>query len=406
MRFFVVEDSKVFASLIKGLLSGAGHEVRVEMDSRQALAGIVEFAPDCIILDIMMPEVDGMTLLAELRGDPAYNKTKIIIASAKPYGADRRRALELGADGYINKVAERGQLLERITELVEGSAIVTFWGVRGTLPVPGTDSIRYGGNTNCVSIEFNDGRLFIFDAGTGIKNLARHLLNVGRDAIKAKIFISHPHWDHINALPFFGPLYMSGNEFEILGPAQEKHSVADLISAQMDGVFFPVTVSEFAARVSYRNLGEGETMIDGLRVRTMLLSHPGQCLGFRVEYAGESVCYITDNELYPDSTEYFDAEYRTQLQEFMAGAEAVITDCTYMDDEYPAKIHWGHSAITQVVDLAHRAGVKTLYLFHHDPDQSDDDIDRKLVVAQQRLRELGSATRVLAPPEGYQFRLG
>jgi len=277
--------------------------------------------------------------------------------------------------------------------------------VRGTLPVSGEDVVRYGGETNCTTLEFAKGQFFIFDAGSGIKTLSNHLMAERKGRLEAKIFISHPHWDHINALPFFVPLYVQGNEFEVLGASHGDVTVRELISAQMDGIYFPITIKEFGAHVYFRNLKEETISIDNITVKTMLLNHPGYCLGYRVEYKGRSICYITDNELYLESSEFFNPYYVKRLTKFISEADVLVTDCTYTDEEYASKVGWGHSCISKVIQLAHEAQVKTLYLFHHDPDQNDDAIDSKLDTARARLKELGSKTRVVAPAAGEAFNL-
>lgn len=280
---------------------------------------------------------------------------------------------------------------------------VSFWGVRGTLPVPGRKTVRYGGNTSCVSIKFPKNNLFIFDAGTGIKELSNYLISKKSKPTKAMIFISHPHWDHINGLPFFSPLYTKGNELEICGPLNGGMSMRELIAGLMDGVYFPINIKEFAAAVSFHNLGEERFDIDAIKIQTMFLNHPGQCLGYRLNYGGRSICYVTDNEMCPDSNRLYSENYVNKLTDFVANTDVLITDCTYTDEEYEEKIGWGHSSITQVVELADRARVKTLYLFHHDPDQTDDDIDNKLKTAQAILERKGSSTICVAPKEGESF---
>jgi phosphoribosyl 1,2-cyclic phosphodiesterase len=222
----------------------------------------------------------------------------------------------------------------------------------------------------------------------------------GQKRISAKIFISHPHWDHINALPYFAPLYVPGNSIEILGPCQDEKCVEDFLMEQMDGVYFPVTAQEFGAQVSYRHLREESFEVDRVTVRTMLLNHPGHCLGYRIEYRGRSICYITDNELYPESIGLRDSGYVRKLERFVADADILITDSTYMDDEYLKHVNWGHSPLSEVVGLAHRAKVRNLHLFHHDPDQDDDAIAIKLETACAMLRKLGSGTECIAPAEG------
>lgn len=173
--------------------------------------------PDLLIADIMMPELDGLELTKRVRQNPRLNDVKIIVMSAKAYEFDRKRAIEMGADGFIPKSIRIELLEEQIAKILEDMMTLTYWGVHGTLPVPGMGTVRYGGNTSCVTLEFTSGRMLIFDAGSGIKALSNHLMKTGRTRLEAKILISHPHWDHINALPFFAPLYVPGNEFEIMG---------------------------------------------------------------------------------------------------------------------------------------------------------------------------------------------
>jgi len=238
------------------------------------------------------------------------------------------------------------------TQIMEENIKLTFWGVRGTLPVPGRKTVRYGGNTSCVSIEFPKDNFFIFDAGTGIKELSNYLMSERHTLIKATIFISHPHWDHINGIPFFAPLYTKGNEFEICGPPNGDMSMRNLISGQMDGVYFPINIKEFDAAVSFHNLGEERFDIDAIEVQTMFLNHPGQCLGYRLNYKDRSICYVTDNEIYPESSRFSSKSYVNKLTDFVSGTDVLITDCTYTDEEYEEKIGWGHSSVNQVVKLA------------------------------------------------------
>jgi phosphoribosyl 1,2-cyclic phosphodiesterase/CheY-like chemotaxis protein len=405
--FYVIDDNPELVELLIQYLTGAGHRAVGSTSTARALEEIVRLRPDCVLVDLLMPELDGMTFFRRLRQQPDLERTKIVIVTGKPYDFDRRRALELGADGYIQKPV-RLDIVPTLEAILADRIELAYWGVRGTLPVPGRRSLRYGGNTSCVSLAFGDDarRLFVFDGGSGIKPLSDHLLaTTGGRGLTGRIFISHPHWDHINALPFFVPFYLQGNEFEILGAAHGDLSMRDLISAQMGGVYFPITMREFAAQVRFRNLGEETLHVDGTEIRTMMLSHPGTCLGYRVTAKGKSICYVTDNELFPAPLPQRDERYRERLVEFVRDADILITDTTYTDEGYTSKVGWGHSAVGEVVELAHRGNVKELHLFHHDPDQSDDDVDGKLAAAQRRLRELSSATRCRAPAEGDRIAL-
>ena len=168
----------------------------------------------------------------------------------------------------------------------------------------------------------------------------------------------------------------------------------------MESVYFPVTVREFGAHVVFRDLREETLQFGPVRVETMLLSHPGYCLGYKLTARNRTVCYITDNELYLESDRRYNPRYVEQLAGFIRGADVLITDTTYRDSEYPSKVDWGHSCVTEVAKLAARAEVKRLHLFHHDIDQTDELIDLKLQETKEALRKLGAKVVCEAPAEG------
>ncbi len=400
LHFVAVDDDKVILRAITAILEAEGHRVTAFDRSPKAMEDVVKLNPDCIISDLMMPDVDGFQFCKFVRGQESLAHTTFIVLTAKTYEFDMNRAYEFGAHGFIRKPVDTETFYSKVNRILADQVELSFWGVRGTLPVSGEHTLKYGGSTNCVSMTFPRDQMFIFDGGTGIKRLGDHLMSQGRRSIKGRIFISHPHWDHINAIPFFTPLYVQGNEFQIFGANQGDISIREIISAQMDGVYFPITLKEFAARVYFRDVEEEEFEVDGVTIKTKLLSHPGKCLGYRVEYNGRSICYVTDNEMFFDGSEFHNPHYEKQLADFARGADALITDSTYMDEEYASKVTWGHSCISKVVALADAAEVKTLFLYHHDPDQTDDDIDAKLETAQRLLRERGSTTVCAAPKEG------
>jgi len=405
MRFLIVDDDPIILRLMQAVLEEGGHSVKCYDSSLKALRDIPVDRPDCVISDVIMPEMDGFELCREIRSRPDLAAIKIIMCSSKSYDFDRRRAKELGADGYIVKPIQRETLPGLIAEILSEKVAVSYWGVHGTLPVPGPSSLRYGGNTPCVSVEISGEPLYVFDCGSGVKRLSDHLAATKVPRLSARMFISHTHWDHINTIPFFAPLYVRGNQIEVFGPYQGDLTIERAIAAQMESVYFPVTIREFGARLVFRDLREESLNFGSVRVDTILLKHPGYCLGYRLTCHGRSVCYITDNELYLSSDPRYDLTYVERLANFVRGADLLITDTTYRDHEYPMKVDWGHSCVSEVADLAVRAKVKRLHLFHHDPDQTDDDIDLKLKEAREALARLGSNVVCEAPSEGSKLVL-
>ncbi|MBF0310990.1 MAG: response regulator [Magnetococcales bacterium] len=405
LNFFLIDDDTELLTVLAELLRGAGHRVTTFSSGLEALAQVREAAPDCLIVDLMMPDMDGFDLCHRLCGDPSMPRLKVIVLSMKAYEFDRQRVFALGADGFLTKPIRADLFVEQVTAILAEHVDLTYWGVRGTLPVPGPSSLIYGGNTSCVTMRLPDGNYFIFDAGSGIKNLGSHLMQAKHRGFKARIFISHPHWDHINALPFFAPLYVAGNEFEILGASHGDVSMRELISAQMDGVYFPIQIKAFSARVYFHNLKEETLSFGDTTVRTMLLNHPGNCLGYRVSYHGRSIVYLTDHELLPRDHAHYNARYMERLAEFVRGCDVLISDTTYTEEEYAKRHLWGHSSVTEVARLAHRAGVGALHLFHHDPDQDDTAIAAKLEEARSVLSAMDSDCLCEAPKEGQHFEV-
>ena len=406
MKFFIVDDDPDTLALVSRLLTDAGHEVVVRASSAGAVRDIPEARPDCVITDLMMPVMDGFELTRELRNRPELAAMKIVILSAKSYDFDRRRAKEMGADGYLTKPINRETFLKSINEMVSDRLAVHYWGVHGTLPAPGEAYTRYGGNTSCVSVEVSGEPLYVFDCGSGIKKLSdRVMASTTGERLSVRVFISHTHWDHINTVPFFAPLYIRGNQIEVFGPYQGNLTIERAISAQMESVYFPVTIREFGARLMFRDLREETLEFGPVRIETMLLRHPGYCLGYKLICRDRTICYITDNELYLPTDPRHDARYVERLADFVRRADVLITDTTYRDHEYPSKVDWGHSCVSQVADLAARAEVKRLHLFHHDPDQTDADIDLKLDETRKELERLGSKVICEAPAEGSELVL-
>lgn len=249
------------------------------------------------------------------------------------------------------------------------SVQVKFWGVRGSIATPSADHMKYGGNTSCVELIAGD-RVIIFDAGTGVRMLGNCLINRG---IKDYLFLqSHTHWDHINGFPFFAPVYRDDVNIEIhAGHLAHTCGIHQVLSSQMCQPTFPVPFAELAANISFRDFHAGESFSlgDGIEVRTAPLNHPDGGTGYRVEYDGVAICYVTDTEHVLGRT---DENVLSLIQD----ADLVIYDSTYTDEEYPQFVGWGHSTWQEGIRLCQAANAKQLAIFHHDPSHDDAFMDK------------------------------
>jgi phosphoribosyl 1,2-cyclic phosphodiesterase len=263
--------------------------------------------------------------------------------------------------------------------VTSGRVSVRFWGVRGSIACPGPETVRYGGNTSCVEIRCGD-HLLIMDGGTGLRELGGALLKNG--PINADLFYTHTHFDHICGLPFFGPAYVRGNKIRLwAGHLLPEHCLEDVLCGMMMAPLFPVPMSLLTTQVSFKDFRCGETLHPrpGIRLRTGALNHPNGATGYRVEYGGKSVAYITD-------TEHRKTGLDANVMALIEGADIFIYDSTYTEAEYPSHLDWGHSTWEEGIRLADAAKVKTFVIFHHDPSHDDAFMDG-----------VGSAARKLRP---------
>ncbi len=284
---------------------------------------------------------------------------------------------------------------------------LTFWGTRGSLAKPGPETVRYGGNTSCVQIESDSGTLVLLDCGTGAHALGRHLVTRSAQPLRGHLLISHTHWDHIQGMPFFAPLFLAGNTWDIYGPKGFRDSLRESLSGQMQYDYFPVTLDALDADVRYHSLVEGSFVIGDIRVRARYLNHPALTLGYRLEVDGVQVVYSCDHE--PHARALADGPGAVTGQdlahaEFLRDADLVIHDAQYTAAEYPARIGWGHSTMEYACHLCQQAGVKRLALTHHDPNRTDDQLDDVLASLQAKLGEC-PGIEVFAAREGQTLDL-
>ena len=284
---------------------------------------------------------------------------------------------------------------------------VRFWGVRGSIPAPGPHTLRYGGNTTCIEVRSDDGSLIILDAGTGIFPLAQELLK--QMPVRANVFITHTHWDHIHGLPFFTPLYIPGNSVRIHGAYDvvAGRGIDQIMEVQLQYSYFPVREAEMRANIEYETLTIGEPVSVGdATVTPLMLNHPVVNYGYRVDCNGKSVFFTGDHEpwlnIYDPQDEGY-AEFQQmvevqqgQLDKALAGLDVLIADSSYTAAEYPAKIGWGHGTLEGNMAWARRLGVRKLICTHHEPTRSDQDLERAFAVA---LEAAGHAPGAAGEPE-------
>lgn len=240
---------------------------------------------------------------------------------------------------------------------------VEFWGVRGSIACPSPRHVVYGGNTSCLEVMAGDERV-ILDAGTGIRDLGDSLNR--RDVRQAHLFLTHVHWDHINGFPFFAPGYQSNRTFEIRAAhLRPLGGVREVLAGQMGQPTFPVPLETMRSRLVFEDFDAGDHFRLGqISVRTAPLNHPNGATGYRLESGGKAFCYVTD-------TEHVIGHPDQKILGLIEGADLVVYDCTYTDEEFPAKVGWGHSTWQEAVRLCRQANVKKLAIFHHDPAHED-----------------------------------
>lgn len=263
-----------------------------------------------------------------------------------------------------------------------------IWGARGSIPAPGPETVRYGGNTSCVTLALSDGSTLVLDAGTGLRNLG---IQMAATEGPLHLLLTHLHLDHIQGLLFFAPAFRPGQELVIWGPASPEASLRDRIARYIGAPLTPVEMRELPAAVSFREAETTEWDIGPARIKAASVTHRGPTLGYRIEDSGISVAYIPDHEPGLGAPiETLEEEWISGL-ELARGADLLFHDAQYTDDEYPQHLGWGHSPLSDALAFAHRAEVRRLLLFHHDPLHSDDFLDALGGEACRRWEEAGRA---------------
>ena len=277
---------------------------------------------------------------------------------------------------------------------------VTFWGTRGSLAAPSPETVRYGGNTSCISVEGGDGTVLVLDAGTGIRSLGHYLpSNINR----VNILLTHLHMDHIQGLPFFMPLRRAGVEIHIWGPASTTLTLDSRLQKYLSPPLFPVNVRDLSANLHFHELPGHIIEIGDFSIQAQLIIHPNPTIGYRIECAGTSLTYLPDHEPALGSRSFPNDREWTSGYRLAEGSDILGHDTQFTDDEYQTRIGFGHSSVRHAFQFASLTGVKRFVPFHHDPTHNDDDLDRMF---KNAIETFTPSCKVIPAQEGLSLETG
>ncbi len=431
----IIDDDPDFRRLIREILDQHGWQVFEADQGDHGVEMARRHRPQVVLCDLLMPRGNGFFVCRALCSDSSLRQTRIIVTSAREFETDRQMAFAAGADDYLTKPITAEELVTAISRYSSDSGEVNkvaeplppmpdtpawlrFWGVRGSIPSPGPGTVQVGGNTSCVEVRAGQ-EIIIMDAGTGLRPLGRALMEEFKDQpLSLTLLLTHTHWDHIQGFPFFRPIYQPQNRLRILGYEGARNGLANALSAQMESPYFPVALGELPGNIEIEELRDLEFNVGAIPVRAFFANHPGICVGYRLFTREGSIAFFPDNELHYrhertrrekirnlSADSEFIQNQDKKMTDFVHDADVLIMDAQFDAEEYKHHVGWGHGCMDDVVALALRAGVKQLFLFHHDPDHDDTKIAQMVERARELVAMQNGKLQVDAAREGLQLKL-
>jgi len=420
-KILIADPSTPLIDAILTSKEGQEYEIATAKTGPAVLTQVQEFEPELLILDLMMPHLHGIEVMKTIKTNSRYQSMGIIVSSYHVMVQNYHAAIEEGADYFLVKPFEIEQLFELIEEYFRGglkpapftlksgheieqthcyhpipstlTSYLRFWGTRGSNPVAGAEYVRYGGNTSCLEVRHGSD-LLIIDAGTGIRQLG-DVIEL-EDGQTIHLFLSHTHWDHITGFPFFSPLYKKHCNIVIWSPVGFEKSTKELFTSMMAYAYFPVRLDEMKANVTFKELHDNRPVsIGDIIVDCHFTNHPGPTVGFKIRSPDKTVGYITDNEVllgyhgHPNKIHLKHPliEPYLGLIEFLKDCDMIVHEAQYFPEEYYRKTGWGHSSISNATVLLKYTGCKEWLVTHHDPNHKDIDLQVKLQLHNDIIKE-------------------
>ena len=420
-KILLAEDVRALSMRLSHALESHGYIVCVAEDGEECLEQMEIFKPDLLVLDLIMPKMNGLEVLRHLRAQQSTQHMPVIVCTAKDYSTELKHIQQTGPVDVLIKPFDPELLLEKLSQYFHDAATtkgvthrshlpvaaeqyapvldtkrphVKLWGTRGSIPVSGARYAQHGGNTTC--FEYNTGKeRILFDAGSGLRDAGQSFLAGGPCHIH--LFITHTHWDHIQGFPFFTPIYVPGFEITVYGERGFGKNIESLLCGQMDRDYFPIQREDLRAKINFVFLDDAPVKIGEVTVTREFTQHPGATVGFKVTHDGWSVAFVPDNEFlqgYTGSPGLLTRDsnivvpYEPMLA-FLDGVDLLVHEAQYLPTDYPKRIGWGHSNLATACALTKLVAAKKWIVVHHDPDHDDAALQAKLNLTCQILREVG-----------------